>query len=49
MAFSIIMGANFAGGALPLSLLIAPIACLCVAYCMGELARHLPSVGGMYT
>lgn len=49
VAFSIIVGANFAGGALPLSVVIALVACLCVAYCMGELARYLPSAGGMYT
>lgn len=49
VAFSIIVGANFAGGALPLSVVIALVACLCVAWCIGELARHLPSAGGMYT
>ena len=49
VAFSIIVGANYAGGALPLSVIIALVACLCVAYSMGELARHLPSAGGMYT
>jgi amino acid transporter len=49
VAFSIIVGARFAGGALPLSVVIALVACLCVAYSMGELARHLPSAGGMYT
>ena len=49
VAFSIIVGANFAGGALPLSVVVALVACLCVAYSMGELARHLPSAGGMYT
>jgi amino acid transporter len=49
VAFSIIVGARFAGGALPLSVIIALVACLCVAYSMGELARHLPSAGGMYT
>jgi amino acid transporter len=49
VAFSIIVGASYAGGALPLSVLIALVACLCVAYSIGELARHLPSAGGMYT
>jgi amino acid transporter len=49
VAFSIIVGANFAGGALPLSVIIALVACLCVAYAIGELARHLPSAGGLYT
>ena len=49
VAFSIIVGANFAGGGLPLAVVIALIGCLCVAISMGELARHLPSAGGMYT
>ncbi len=49
VAFSIIVGANFAGGALPLAVVVALVGCLCVAYSMGELARHLPSAGGMYT
>ncbi len=49
VAFSIIAGAPYAGGGLPLSVVIALIACLCVAVSIGELARHLPSAGGMYT
>src|SRR5215210_5704727 len=49
VAFSIIAGSPYAGGALPLSVLIALVACLCVAISIGELARHLPSAGGMYT
>ena len=49
VAFSIIVGANFAGGGLPLSVVFALVACLCVAYSIGELAKHLPSAGGMYT
>ena len=49
VAFSIIVGAGFAGGALPLAVVFALIACLSVAFCIGELARHLPSAGGMYT
>ncbi len=49
VAFSIIVGAGFAGGALPLAVLVALVGCLSVAYCIGELARHLPSAGGMYT
>jgi amino acid transporter len=49
VAFSIIVGAGFAGGALPLAVIFALVACLSVAFCIGELARHLPSAGGMYT
>ncbi|MGH2555993.1 MAG: APC family permease, partial [Actinomycetota bacterium] len=49
VAFSIIAGAQYAGGALPLSVLIALVGCVCVAYSIGELARYLPSAGGMFT
>jgi amino acid transporter len=49
VAFSIIVGAGFAGGALPLSVLFALVGCLLVAISIGQLARHLPSAGGFYT
>ena len=49
VAFSIIVGAPYAGGSLPLSVLLALIACLLVAISIGQLARHLPSAGGLYT
>jgi amino acid transporter len=49
VAFSIIVGANFAGGALPLSVIFALIGCLLVALSIGQLAKHLPSAGGFYT
>lgn len=49
VAFSIIVGAPFAAGALPLSVLLALVACLFVAVSMGELARYLPSAGGFFT
>jgi amino acid transporter len=49
VAFSIIVGANFAAGALPLSVLLALIGCLLVAVSIGQLARRLPSAGGFYT
>jgi amino acid transporter len=49
VAFSIIAGAQYAGGALPLAVVIALVGCACVAYTIGELARYLPSAGGMYT
>jgi amino acid transporter len=48
VAFSIIAGAAYAGGALSLAVLIALVACLCVAIAIGELARHIPSAGGLY-
>lgn len=49
VAFSIIIGANFAGGALPLSVVFAMVGCLLVAISIGQLAKHLPSAGGFYT
>jgi amino acid transporter len=42
VAFSIIVEAGFAAAALPLAVVLALIACLSVAFCIGELARHLP-------
>src|ERR1700730_9728077 len=33
----------------PLAVLLALIACLFVAISIGQLARHLPSAGGLYT
>jgi amino acid transporter len=39
----------FAGGNTPLAVLLALIAALFTAYSIGELARYLPSAGGMYT
>src|SRR5438309_1628235 len=49
VAFSIIVGAPYAGGSLPLSVLLALVACLLVAISIGQLGRHLPSAGGLYT
>jgi len=49
VAFSIPVGANFAGGALPLAVIVALVACVLVAVSIGELAKHLPSAGSFYT
>jgi hypothetical protein len=49
VAFSIIVGAPYAGGSLPLAVLLALVACLLVAVSIGQLGRHLPSAGGLYT
>jgi amino acid transporter len=49
VALSIAVGASYAGGALPLSVLLALIGCLLVASSIGQLARHLPSAGSVYT
>lgn len=47
IAASIPFGVAYAGGALPLSVLIALVACLLTAFCIGELARHLPGAGSL--
>jgi amino acid transporter len=49
IAASIPAGALYAGGALPLSVLIALVACLLSASCIGLLARELPSAGSLAT
>jgi amino acid transporter len=49
VAFSIIAGAPFGAGALPLAVVLAMVACLLVAVSIGQLAKHLPSAGGFYT
>ena len=48
-ALSIGAATTFAGGITPLAVVFALVAVLFTAYSMGELARHLPSAGGMYT
>jgi amino acid transporter len=47
IAASIPFGVGYAGGALPLSVLIAMAACLLTAFCIGELAKNLPGAGSM--
>jgi len=49
VAFSIIFATTYAGGATPLAVLLALVACLFVAISIGQLAKHLPSAGGLYT
>jgi amino acid transporter len=49
VAFSIIFAVTYAGGATPLAVVLALVACLMVAISIGQLARHLPSAGGLYT
>ncbi len=48
-ALSIPIGIAFAGGAAPLSVILALIACLIAANSIGELSKHLPSAGSFYT
>src|SRR5437016_12448583 len=49
VAYSIIVGVPYAGGSIPLAVLLALIACLFVASSISQLARHLPSAGGLYS
>ncbi|MCI0689326.1 MAG: APC family permease [Sporichthyaceae bacterium] len=49
VAFSITVGAQFAGGALPLSVILALVGCVLVALSIGQLAKHLPSAAGFAT
>jgi hypothetical protein len=48
VAFSIIFAVTYAGGATPLAVILALVACLLVAISISQLARHLPSAGGLY-
>ncbi len=48
-ALSIPAGIGFAGGAAPLAVILALVACLIAANSIGELSRHLPSAGSFYT
>jgi len=49
VAFSILVSVGFAGQALPLAVLLAMVACVLVANSIGQLAKHMPSAGGLYT
>ncbi|WP_406386001.1 hypothetical protein [Streptomyces sp. NBC_01618] len=49
IAASIPSGAAFAGDSLPLSVVVALVACLFTASCVAELARHLPAAGSVAT
>ena len=49
VALSIGFATGLSLGNTPLAVLLALVAVLFTAYSIGELARHLPSAGGMYT
>ena len=49
VALSIGFATTYALGITPLAVVFALVAVLFTAFSMGELARHLPSAGGMYT
>lgn len=48
-ATSVVIATVFAGGATPLAVLLAAVGCVLEAICIGQLARKLPSAGGLYT
>jgi amino acid transporter len=49
VAFSLGAAIPLAGGALPLTVVLALIVCALIATNIGSLARHLPSAGGFFT
>src|SRR4051812_19046573 len=49
VAYSIFISVPDAQQALPLSVGLALIACICAATAIGQLAKLYPSAGGMYT
>ncbi len=49
LAFSIGIAVPISGATLPLSVVVALIACTFAAIAIGQLARHIPSAGGLYT
>src|SRR4029078_10350700 len=49
VAYSIYISVPYARQALPLSVGLALIACICAATAIGQLAKLFPSAGGMYT
>src|SRR5215213_8855354 len=49
IAFSILFSVQCAGPALPLSVVLALVACLLVASSIGQMARKVPSAGGLYS
>jgi amino acid transporter len=49
VAYSIYISVPHAGAALALSVLLALVACMLAANSIGQLAKELPSAGGLYT
>ena len=49
VAFSILFAAQYAGGATPLAVVVGLGLCLLIAITIGQMAKHLPSAGGLYT
>ena len=48
VAYSIYISVPFARQALALSVLLALVACMCAATAIGQLAKQMPSAGGLY-
>ena len=48
VTLAVVVGANFAGGALPFSLLLALGGILLVATCIAQMAQRFPTAGGFY-
>lgn len=49
VATALPLSAGYAGGAVPLAVLLAAVACSLIAIAISQLARHLPSAGGLST
>jgi amino acid transporter len=49
IAFSLGIAVPISGATLPLSVIVALIACMFTAVAIGQLAKHIPSAGGIYT
>jgi len=49
VAYSIYISVPHAGAALPLAVFLALVACLLAANSIGQLAKEMPSAGGLYT
>jgi amino acid transporter len=49
VALAIIIGASFAGGALPLAVALATFGCFLTAISLAQLVKHMPTAGSFYT
>lgn len=49
LAFSIGIAVGISGATLPMSVIVALVACTFAAVAIGQLAKHIPSAGGLYT
>ena len=49
VALAIIIGASFAGGALPLAVALATSGCFLTAISLSQLVKHMPTAGSFYT